>query len=114
MFRVIASDSGSVRAVHLHTFGDIPCDALALRRGHLTPGRNLQLLRTLHSQGYNLQSVCDSIADARAGAGVQPSTAHTYDSHLRQINTVCTLLGEVPLPEPSKLFAGSRQYWATW
>ena len=57
-------------ALHLHTFGNVSYDVLALRRGHLTPARNMEVLRLLGAQGHSLQAVCDSIADARAGPGV--------------------------------------------
>jgi hypothetical protein len=97
-FRAIAGDVGSGSTSHLHTFTDAPYVVLALRRGHLTPTRNLEVLRFLQGQGHNPQAVCDAIADARAGAGVQPATARTYDSHLRQIEKVCATLDESPLP----------------
>ena len=48
--------------------------------------------------GWDARAICDAVADARASAGVQQSSAKTYDSHLHGVEFVCGVLGESPLP----------------
>ena len=56
------------------------------------------MLQLLRREGWDLRSICDSVADARANAGVQESSARTYDAHLRGVEVVCGLLGECAFP----------------
>jgi len=59
---------------------------------------SIDLLEDLRLAGINPGPFCDSVADSRTGLSVAPSTAATYDSHLRQIQRTCRILGECGLP----------------
>ena len=82
--------------VHLQVEGLLGnlCD----RRGGPRPTTSIQFLESLSSQGIDARPYCDAVADARASHAVAPSTAITYDSHMRQIGRACKALGEVALP----------------
>jgi hypothetical protein len=63
-----------------------------------TPSFGIAYLYAAGRAGIDLAQFCDQIADARAGSAVRESTAHMYNSHLRQIFRVCELLHACGLP----------------
>ena len=97
LLRLSLRDPSRRRASHL-------VDALpgvgpaSTRRAGPTPSQNMIFLQAAIQQGLDIRAACDRVADSRATASVQESSANTYDSHLRQIHRACQILGEPAFP----------------
>ena len=97
ILRLPLSSPGQRHAIHLESLLR-PREPVSTRRAGPTPSSNMKLLQAASRQGLNIRSACDRIADSRAGASVRESSANTYDSHLRQIQRACQVLGEPAFP----------------
>ena len=95
LFRMLAKYPAPPGSLQI---GDLAPAASSARASRATPSSNMGALQQLKRQGWDPRAVCDAIADARANAGVRPSSANTYDSHLRGVDFVCGVLDESPLP----------------
>ena len=103
-FRVTSPDAFSIcrlslaaprdYAAHLSALVDGPAAQCSSGR----PAANLRLLTSASARGISPQALCDYVADARASHSVAPSSAATYDSHLKQIRRSLDILGEIALP----------------
>ena len=62
------------------------------------PSANISALERLRAAGVDPRPWCEAVATARVRSAVAPSTAETYDSHLRQIRRACLALDVCPLP----------------
>ena len=95
LFRVLAKYPAPPGSLQI---GDLAPAVGSARASRATPSSNVSALQQLKRQGWDPRAVCDAVADARANAGVRPSSANTYDSHLRGVEFVCGVLAEAPLP----------------